>query len=75
MNTGKDAQHHSLLGKYKSKPWWVAASHLSEWLKLTTQETTNVGEDAKKGEHFGTVGGNVNWCSYSGKQYGNSSKS
>ena len=33
----------------KSKPWWDTTSHLSEWLKLTTQGTTNVGKDVEKG--------------------------
>ena len=45
-----------------------------EWLKLTTQATTDVGEDAEKEEPLCTVGGNANWCSHSGKQYGGSSK-
>ena len=49
-------------------------SHLSEWLKSTTQQTTGVGKDAEKGEHFCTGGGNGNWCSNSGKQYGGASK-
>ena len=44
-------------------------SHLSEWLKLTTQETTDVGEYVEKGEHFCTAGENVNWCGHPGKQY------
>ena len=43
--------------------------------KLTRQETTNVGEDAEKGEPSCTVGGNVNWYSPSGKLCGGSSKS
>ena len=43
--------------------------------KLTRQETTNVGEDVEKGEPSCTVGGNVNWCSHSGKLCGGSSKS
>ena len=34
----------------------------SEWLKLTTPETTDVGEDVEKGEPSYTVGRNVNWC-------------
>ena len=34
----------------------------------------NVGEDMKKREPLYTVGGNVNWCSHCGKQYGGSSK-
>ena len=48
---------------------------MTEWLNLTTQETTGVGEDVEKGEHSYTVGGKINWCSYSGKQYGGFSKS
>ena len=43
--------------------------------KLTRQEKTNVGEDVEKGEPSCTVGGNVNWCSHSGKLCGGSSKS
>ena len=50
-------------------------SHLSEWLKLTTQEATDVGKDVEKGEPSYTVGGNANCCRHSGKQYGVSSKS
>ena len=42
-------------------------SHLSEWLKLTIQEMTDVGEDAEKGKPSYTVGGNASWCSHSGK--------
>ena len=33
---------------------------MSQWLKLTTQEITNVGEDAEKGEPSFTVDGNAN---------------
>ena len=40
-------------------------SHQSEWLKLTSQEMTDVGEDAEKGE---VTVGNVSWCSHSGKR-------
>ena len=47
---------------------------VSEWLTLTTQATTDVGEDAEKEDLFGTAGGNANWCSHSGKQDGGSSK-
>ena len=35
---------------------------------------TDVGEDAEKEDLFCTAGGNANWCSHSGKQYGGSSK-
>ena len=40
-----------------------------------TQETTGVGEDMEKGESSYTAGGNANWCSHSGEQYGGSSES
>ena len=40
----------------------------------TTLETTGVGEDVEKKEPSCTVGGNVNWCSHWGKQYGDSSE-
>ena len=43
-------------------------------MKLTTHETTNVGENTEKGEPLCTVGGNANWYRHSGKQYGGSSK-
>ena len=49
-DTWKNAQHHSASGKYKSRPQWDTTSHQSEWLKLTSQETTDVGEDAEKGQ-------------------------
>ena len=48
--------------------------HPSEWLTLTTQATTDVGEDAGKEDLFCTAGGNANQCSHSGKQYRGSSK-
>ena len=66
-DTWKNAQHHTSSGKYKSKPQWDTTSHLSEWLTLTTQATTDVGKDAEKEDLFCTAGGNVNWCSHSGQ--------
>ena len=48
--------------------------HLLEWLTLTTQGTTDVGEDVEKEDLFCTVGGNASWFSHFGKQYGGSSK-
>ena len=44
----KKRSNHSPSGKYKSKPQWDTTSHLSEWLTLTTQATTDVGEDAER---------------------------
>ena len=62
-------------GKYKSKLQRDTTLHQLEWLKLTRQETTNVGEDVEKGELSYTVGGIASWCSHSGKQYEVSSRS
>ena len=42
---------------------------------LISQETTDVGEDAEKGEPSCTVGGDASWGSSSGKQHGGSSES
>ena len=40
-NTWKDAQHRSLLERYKSKLQW---SHWSEWPSLKSLQTINAGE-------------------------------
>ena len=40
----------------------------------TKQKITNVGEGVEKREPSYTVGGNVNWYSHYGEQYGDSSK-
>ena len=53
----KNAQHHSSSGKYKPKPQWDITSHLSEELTLTTQATTDIGEDAEKEDLFCIAGG------------------
>ena len=50
-----------------------STSHLSEWLSSINQQTS-AGEDVEKGEPFCTVGGNADWCSHCGKQYGDNSK-
>ena len=42
---------------------------------INNSGNNNVGEDAEKEDLFCTAGGNANWCSHSGKQYGGSSKS
>ena len=55
-----------IIREYNSKLWWDTTSHLLEWLKLTTQEITDV-DDVEKREPSCTVGGNANWCSHSGK--------
>ena len=43
-------------------------------MAIIKKNTTNVSEDVEKREHLYTVGGNVNWCSHYGKQYGGFSK-
>ena len=49
-------------------------SHLSEWLISKRQQITSTGENVERREPSCTVGGNVNWWSNYGKQYGDSSK-
>ena len=41
---------------------------------IKKQEIRSICKDVKKRELLRTVGGNVNWYSHYGKQYGNSSK-
>ena len=59
-NTGKDAQHHSLLKKYKLKPQGHITSHKSEWPSSKSLQTINAGEGVTKREHSCSVSGNVN---------------
>ena len=47
----------------------LASSHLSEWLKSTTQEIIDAGKDMEKKERLCTAGGNVSCCSCPRKQY------
>ena len=68
----KKAQYCSLLEKCKSKlsiPWGIT-SHWSDWPSLKDAQTINAGEDVGKREPSCTVGGNVNWYSHYGEQYG-----
>ena len=58
--------------KCKSKPQWGTISHQSEWLRSKSLQTINAGEGVEKRECSCTIGGNVNWCSHYGKQYGGS---
>jgi len=63
-----------IIGETQIKTTLRYHSCLSEWLKSRRQETTGVGEDVEKKEPSCPVGGNVNWYSHCGKQYGVSSK-
>ena len=74
INTWKDAQHHSLLEKCKSKPQWGAISRWSEWLPSKSLQTINAGGGVKKREPSYTIGGNANWYSHYGEQCGDSLK-
>ena len=71
-NTWKDAQHHSLSKKCKSKLQWDITWHQSEWPSSKSLQTINTGEDVEKRECSCTVGGNVNWYSHYGEHYGGS---
>ena len=59
-NTGKDAQHHSLSEKCKSKPQSGTIPHQSEWLQSKSLQAINAGEGVEKREPSYTVGGNAN---------------
>ena len=59
-NTWKDAQHHSLSEKCKSKPQWGTISCQSEWLPSKSLQAINAGEGVEKREPSYTVGGNAN---------------
>ena len=56
----KDAQHHLLSEKCKSKPQRGTISRRSEWLLSKSLQTINAGKDAEKKEPSYTVGGNAN---------------
>ena len=58
-NTWKDAQHHSLSEKCKSKSQWSTISRQSEKLLSKSLQTVNA-EGVKKREVSYTVGGNAN---------------
>ena len=62
-NTWKDAQHHSLLEKCKSKLQWDITSHQSEWPSLKNLQI-KAREDVEEREPSYVVGGNVAWHSY-----------
>ena len=62
------------LRKMQIIPQWDITLHLSKWLLSKRLQVTNIAKDVEKGEPTSTIYGNVNWCSYYGKQYGGSSK-
>ena len=56
-------------------PQWGITSHQSEWPSSKNLQTINAGEGVEEREPSCTVGGNVNWYSRYGEQYGGSLKS
>ena len=62
------------MGKCKSKLQGDITSHQSEWPSSKSLQLINAGEGMEKREPCYTVGGNVNWYSRYGKQYGDSFK-
>ena len=48
--------------------------HLIPVRMAIINESTSACEDMEKGEPFCTVGGNADWYSHCGKQYGDTSK-
>ena len=52
----------------------VITSHQSEWPLSRNLQKINAGEDVEKREFSYTVGENVRWCSYCGKQDGGTSE-
>ena len=53
--------------RYQGRP-------LLEWPSSKSLQVTNIGKDVEARKPVYTVGGNVNWYSHYGKQYGGSSK-
>ena len=62
-----------IIKKCKLKLQWDTTSYQSEWPSSINQQTS-AGEDVEKEEPFLTVGGNADWCSHCGKQYGDNLK-
>ena len=66
-NKHKNAQHCSLLEKWKSKLQWGVTSYQPEQTSSKNVKKINAEEDVEKREPSCTVGGNVNWYSHNGE--------
>ena len=73
-STWKDAQHHLLLEKCKSKLQWDIILLQSECTSLKSLQTINAGEGVENKEPSCIVGGNRNWYTHYGRQYEDSLK-
>ena len=58
----------------KPKLQWDVTSLQLRWLSLKNQQTLNAGVGMGRREPSDTGGGNVNWYSHYGEQYGGSLK-
>ena len=65
----KNAQHHLLLEKTSQLQWSITL-HQSEWPLSKNLQTINAGEGVEKRELSFSAGGNVNWYSHYGEEYG-----
>ena len=72
--TWKDAQHHWLSEKYRSKLQWSIISHQSGWPSSKNLQIINAGKGIEKRQPSYTVDGNVNWYSHYGEWNGGSLK-
>ena len=52
----------------------IGSFRMSKWPAPKRQQMTSVGRYVQKRKPSYTIGGNVNWCSHCGKQYGGFSK-
>ena len=51
---------------------WGNTSQLAEWLSTKSLQMINAGKAVEKREPSSTIGGNINWYSHYGEQYGGS---
>ena len=63
-----------IIREMQIKTTWDITSHQLEWESSENLQRTNAGEGVEKREPSCTVGGNVNWYSHYGEQYGGSLK-
>ena len=73
-NKWKDAQHHSLLEKCKSKLQWDITSQQLEWPSPKSLQIVDAGDGVEKRKRSCIFGENANWYSHYGRQYGGSLK-
>ena len=63
-----------IIREMQIKLWGDIIWYWSEWPSSKSLQTINAGEGVEKREQSCTVGGNVNWYSHYGTQYGDSLK-